>query len=69
MKFGFLKSCRQQNPETENYNESVTQYINNKEKFTHLCGDEETLRMEAIQNKIKERQMRFDAAKVEKRIL
>lgn len=67
-KFGFLKSCRQQNPETENYNESVTQYINNKEKFTHLCGDEETLRMEAIQKKIKERQMIVNAAKVEKRI-
>lgn len=46
----------------------MSQYINDKEKFTHLCGDEETLRMEAIKKKIKERQMKVDAAKVERRI-
>jgi hypothetical protein len=46
----------------------VTQYVNDKSKFTHLAGDEETLRIEAIKKKIKEREMRVDAAKVEKKI-
>ena len=57
-----------QDPEVENYNESVTQYINDKEKFTHLTGDEESLRIEAIKKKIKEREMKVDAYKVEKKI-
>jgi hypothetical protein len=68
VKYGFIDSCKRQNPETENYNASVTQYVNDKQKFTHLQGDEETLRIEAIKKKIKEREMRVDAAKVERKI-
>ena len=68
-KFGIIKSCKEQNPETENYNDSVTQYINDKEKFKHLSGDEEMLRMEALQKKIKEKQlMKANLDIVEKKI-
>jgi len=32
-KFGIIKSCKEQNPEAENYNDSVTLFINDKKKF------------------------------------
>lgn len=48
-KFGIIKSCKEQNPEAENYNDSVTLFINDKKKFQHLNGDKETIKKEANQ--------------------